>query len=182
MSFQIKDKVFYPGHGVAVVESLDKKVIAGNEVSFFKLCFLAKEMTILVPERNVDSIGVRCLSSTALVDRALNELYVQPEQKIGNLDFTPSGWNKRNKEYQLKIQNGGLIDLAKIYRDLMFVAKHKELSFGERNLLNMTEDLLLQEIVIVRKKGREEVLREIRSPFREYMGVEGSETQSSSGL
>ena len=181
MSFKIKDKVFYPGHGVAVIESIDDKTVAGNVVSLYKLCFLSKEMTILVPVNNVVSIGVRNLSSTVAVDKALNELYKQPEQKVGGLDFTPSGWNKRNKEYQLKIQNGGLIDLAKIYRDLMFVAKHKELSFGERNLLNMTEDLIIQEVVIVKDKSREEVLREIRNPFREYL-VDGSHLQASSNL
>ena len=175
--FKVNDKVFYPGHGVASIETIEKKVVAGSEVSFFKLQFLFKEMTILVPVRNTDMIGVRSLSDVKEIERSLNELYEQPEQKLNSLDFTPTGWNKRNKEYQQKIQRGGLADLSKVYRDLMFIAKQKDLSFGERNLLNITEDLIIQEIVTVRGQTRDEVIRKIRAPFREYVSFEYNQSQ-----
>ncbi|MBU1008365.1 hypothetical protein KKA53_04800 [Candidatus Dependentiae bacterium] len=167
--FKVSEKVIYPGHGVAVIEEKVEKVIAGNTINFFKLCFLYKDMTVLVPVNNAAHMSIRCLSNQKEVKAALNELYQSPERKLENLDFTPSGWNKRNKDYQLKIEGGALLDLAKIYRDLMFVAKQKELSFGERNLLQMTEDLLAQEIEIVTKSGRDDVLRQIRGPFKEYV-------------
>ena len=170
--FKVSDKVFYPGHGVASIESIDEKIIAGTDVSFFKLQFLFKEMTILVPVKNTDAIGVRALSEVEEIVKSLNELYKQPKQKLNSLDFTPTGWNKRNKEYQQKIQRGSLADLSKVYRDLMFIAKQKDLSFGERNLLNITEDLIIQEIVTVRGQTRDEVIREIRGPFREYVSFE----------
>ena len=126
-------------------------------------------MTVLVPVNNAPRMAIRHLSSDCEVKKALNELYQPPERKLETLDFTPSGWNKRNKDYQLKIEGGALLDLAKIYRDLMFVAKQKELSFGERNLLQMAEDLLSQEIEIVNNNDRDSVLRQIRSPFKEYV-------------
>ena len=126
-------------------------------------------MTVLVPVNNATHMAIRRLSSETEVKKSLNELYQPPERRLENLDFTPSGWNKRNKDYQLKIEGGALLDLAKIYRDLMFVAKQKELSFGERNLLQMTEDLLAQEVEIVTNNDRGSVLRQIRSPFKEYV-------------
>jgi len=167
--FKIKEKVIYPGHGVAVIEEMVEKVVAGNTIKFFKLCFLYKDMTVLVPVNNAVHMSIRRLSSQNGVKKSLDELYRPPERKLENLDFTPSGWNKRNKDYQMKIEGGALLDLAKIYRDLMFVAKQKELSFGERNLLQMTEDLLAQEIEIVTKNNRDLVLRQIRGPFKEYV-------------
>ena len=51
----------------------------------------------------------------------------------------------------------------------MFVAKQKDLSFGERNLLQMAEDLLVQEIEIVIASDRDSVLRQIRRPFKGYV-------------
>jgi len=51
----------------------------------------------------------------------------------------------------------------------MFVAKQKDLSFGERNLLQMAEDLLAQEIEIVIACDRDDVLRQIRHPFKGYV-------------
>lgn len=167
--FKVKEKVVYPGHGVAVIEETVEKTVAGNPINFFKLCFLYKDMTVLVPVNNAAHMAIRHLSSQSEVKKAFNELYQPPERKLENLDFTPSGWNKRNKDYQLKIEGGALLDLAKIYRDLMFVAKQKELSFGERNLLQMTEDLLAQEIEIVTKSDRDAVLRQVRSHFKEYV-------------
>jgi len=167
--FKINEKVVYPGHGVAVVEEMVEKVVAGNEIRFFKLSFLYKDMTVLVPVNNASHMEIRPLSSQEEAKKALNELYKAPERKLENLDFTPSGWNKRNKDYQLKIQGGALLDLAKIYRDLMFVAKQKDLSFGERNLLQLAEDLLAQEIEIVISCDRNDVLQQIRSPFKDYV-------------
>jgi len=176
--FKLNDKVFYPGHGVAQIVSIDDKHVAGSKVSFFKLKFIFKEMTILVPIKNVDAIGVRSLSTKEDVVKALNELYKLPENQLGSVDFTPTGWNKRNKEYQQKIQKGCLVDLARVYRDLMFIAKQKDLSFGEKSLLSTTEDLIVQEIMVIRSDERDEAVREIRAPFREYVSIEGGQKQT----
>lgn len=167
--FDINEKVVYPGHGVAKVEEVVEKIVAGNNIKFFKLRFLYKDMTVLVPVNNACHMAIRRLCGEDQVKKVLNELSKTPERKLENLDFTPSGWNKRNKDYQLKIQGGALIDLAKIYRELMFVAKQKELSFGERNLMQLTEDLIAQEVEVVMDNDRDSVLRQIRSPFKEYV-------------
>lgn len=167
--FKISEKVIYPGHGVAVVNEIVEKLVAGNKIKFFKLCFLYKDMTVLVPINNAQHMAIRRLRNRDFVIKVLDELTRAPERKLENLDFTPSGWNKRNKDYQVKIQGGELMDLAKIYRELMFVAKQKELSFGERSLLQLTEDLIAQEIEVVTGGSRDSVLRKIRSPFKEYV-------------
>lgn len=165
----VHDKVVYPGHGVAEVEEISEKFIGGNRVSFVKLVFLFKDMTILVPTYNLTSIGVRLPSSLAEVDIVFSELRKDPERKLDVLDFTPSGWNKRHKEYQARIQTGNLIEIAKIYRDLMHTAQQKDLSFGERTLLQTTEDLLVQEIQIVRNSERDLVIQDLRIPFKQII-------------
>jgi CarD family transcriptional regulator len=181
--FKVDERVIYPGHGVALIEEIVDKVVAGSTINFFKLRFLYKDMTVLVPVNNAPHMAIRHLSDADVVKKALNELDKSPERKLETLDFTPSGWNRRNKDYQAKIEGGQLVDLAKIYRDLMFVAKQKELSFGERSLLQMAEDLLAQEIEIVTKEDRASVLRKIRSPFKEYVSFpsgDGSSQKTSS--
>lgn len=165
--FQLKDKVVYPGHGVAVVEEIIERSVSGTSIKFVKLNFLFKDMTILVPIYNVDAIGIRMPSSIDAAEITLKELYNKPEKKLETLDFTPSGWNKRNKEYQMKIQSGNLLDLIKIYRDVMYIAQIKDLSFGERTLLQNIEELIVQELQIVKNVDRELVVQEIRSPFKQ---------------
>ena len=40
MSFNLKDKVVYPGHGVAVIDEITEKNVSGASIKFFKLKFL----------------------------------------------------------------------------------------------------------------------------------------------
>ena len=167
--FNVNEKVFYPGQGVAVIESVIEKKVAGTSLSFFKLSFLYKEMTILLPIHNLTSSGVRHLSDEKTVARALDELFNDPEKKLETLDLTPSGWNKRNKDYQAKIEGGKLEEVAKIYRDIMHISKQKELSFGEKTLRSLVEELLAQEIMVVKKIERPDVLQELRNPFKQIV-------------
>ena len=164
--FQINDKVIYPGHGVANIESVTEKNVAGTTVKFLKLSFLFKDMTILVPLYNEALIGLRYPSSSDALQETLDELCKKPDKKLESIDFTPSGWNRRNKEYQMRILSGKLIEIAKIYRDLMYISLQKDLSFGERTLLQNIEDLLAQEIQVVKDTTRESVIEDIRSPFK----------------
>lgn len=165
----VHDKVVYPGHGVAEVEEVTEKLIGGNKVSFIKLVFLFKDMTILVPLYNLAAIGVRLPSTQETMEIVFNELRKKPERKLDALDFTPSGWNKRHKEYQNRIQTGDILEIAKIYRDLMHISQQKDLSFGERTLLQTTEELLIQEIQVVKNIERELVVQELRIPFKQII-------------
>ncbi len=171
--FQPSQKVVYPGHGVAQIEAIIEREVVGMTVSFFKLRFLYKDMTVLVPvQKDNTSMHIRPLSALQEVDRAFAELHKTPK-KLESSDFTPSSWNKRNKGYQLKIQRGDLVEIAGIYRDLMHTGRYKDLSFGEKNLLQSAEELLLQEIHVVRGEDRESIMQELRAPFKQliYAGV-----------
>lgn len=167
--YKLNDKVVYPGHGVAVVKEISEKKIGSTNVTFFKLVFLYKDMTILVPIYNVKSIGIRNPSPPKTVEQTYKELLQQPEKRLESIDFTPSGWNKRNKEYQQKIQSGLLLEIAKIYRDLMYVSQQKDLSFGERTLLQTTEDLLVQELQAIKEIDKEKIVQEVRAPFKKLV-------------
>ena len=60
-TFCVNEKVVYPGHGVAQINRIVEKQVAGNRASFFELKFLNKDMTILVPTHNLSSVGIRRL-------------------------------------------------------------------------------------------------------------------------
>ena len=169
--FEPNEKVVYPGHGVANVDGVIEKTVSGSSVKFIKLTFLYKDMTVLIPIYNADSLGLRYISSIDIVDAAIEELKRVPEKKLECLDFTPSGWNRRHREYQLKIQGGKLIDIVKVYRDLMHIAQQKELSFGERMLLQSIEELLSQEIQSVKAISNDDAIQELRSPFKKLLNI-----------
>jgi CarD family transcriptional regulator len=147
--FARNQKVVYPGHGVAIISCVIEKKIAGRLLQFFELRFLNKDMTILVPTDNASAVGIRPLSSAEYI----NEIFKLLAQPViaKQLDAAVSNWNKRNKEYQGKLRSGNLLELCAIYRDLRHIEVNKELSFGEKSLLQQTESLLIEEIAIVTK-------------------------------
>lgn len=160
--FCLNEKVVYPGHGVAQVNRLIKKSVGGKEATFYELTFLSKDVTVLVPTQNVESVGIRPLSSNEHISDVFKAL-TTPARRISQYEFTASNWNKRNKEYQLKLRTGNLIDLSEIYRDLRHIATQKELSFGEKNLLHQTEALLVEEISLVQQLAQEKTIEQLRA-------------------
>ncbi len=163
--FVREETVVYPGHGVAKIEDVVIHHFHGTPVTFFKLVFLFKDMTILVPIYNVESVGLRRPCAKNDIDSVLVEIARKASYPRQLADITPGGWNKRQKEYQLKVESGNLSKIASVYRDLMVQNKSKELSFGEKNLLQMTEHLIAQEIHVVTKYAYSDVLVLLRKPF-----------------
>ncbi len=162
--FKLNEKVVYPGHGVAKISRIVEKKVAGHDTSFFELEFINKDMTILVPLQSLTSVGIRRLSSNENI-HAIFKLLSEPVVKL-NYELTASNWNKRQKEYQCKIRTGNIGEICKIYKDLKFIATQKELSFGEKNLLNQTELLLVEEISLVTQVVHEKAVEHLRSLFK----------------
>ena len=144
--FKLDERVVYPGYGVAKINRLIKRKIAGNHSQFFELNLLKKDMTVFIPVKNIAAIGIRKLSDLGAVAKVWN-LLAEPVSEIHGDAFL-TNWNKRNKEYQEKLRNGNIVELTMIYRDLKIVGMRKELSFSERALLQQTEALLVEEIAL----------------------------------
>lgn len=159
--FSIGQKVVYPGHGVAEISRVVSRVLGGTTTDFFELKFLSKDMTILVPVRNACAVGVRGLSSLSGIEDILTMLQEADESAYN--DATIVNWNKRNKEYQGKIRTGDLREICEIYRDLKYIENFKELSFGEKSLLNQAEALLVEEIALVNNIQEENAIEKVRA-------------------
>jgi CarD family transcriptional regulator len=159
--FVLGEKVVYAGHGVAKISRIIEKKVAGSITCFFELKFINKDMTILVPTNNLTTVGVRRLSSRENID-SIYKILSEPCVQVVN-DLVTTNWNKRNKEYQGKLRSGNLAEICKIYRDIKHIATYKELSFGEKNLLQQTEALLAEEISIVENVIEEKAIEQLRS-------------------
>lgn len=162
MDFSLHDRVVYPGHGVARISKIIEQTVGGNRASFYELSFLNKDATVFVPVHNSSAVGLRSLSSTAHIADAL-KIIAMPARKLHHYEFSASSWNKRNKQYQVKLRRGSLLELSEIYRDLRFIETQKELSFGEKKLLSKAEALLVEEIAIVSERDEARTIESLRS-------------------
>jgi CarD family transcriptional regulator len=162
--FSLSEKVVYPGHGVAQINSIIEKNVAGKVVTFYELCFLHKEMTILIPTENIKLTGIRKLSTEANI-KDIFKVLSEPIKKLNPQEIGVTNWNKRSKHYLFKLKSGDIIEISKIYRELQFMSHQKELSFGERNLLIQTEELLAEEISLVKNVVEEQAIDFLRGFF-----------------
>lgn len=170
MQFKLNEKVIYPAHGVALIKDIVEKAVAGTTLKFYRLSFMYKDMTILIPVNNCEQTGVRRLSVTKDIDDTL-QVYTSrvTEQRFEEIDVSPSGWNKRHKDYQLRVQAGDFKGVLDIYQELMYIAQGKDLSFGEKGLLHTTEELLTQEMMVAKDIDRSSALELLRSPFKQFV-------------
>jgi len=162
--FALNEKVVYPGHGVAKINRVIERTVGGCRSSFFELKFLDSDMTILVPVANLASIGIRKVSSNAIIDEIFKKLSAPScKTRSEGATYCGSNWGKRLKKYQGKISTGDPLKICDIYRDLKFLSTQKELSFGEKHLLQKIEHLLAQEISIANDINEEQALVQLRS-------------------
>ena len=53
VEFQLGDKTVYPAYGVAEVIGIEQREISGSAQRYYVLRVLGKEMTLMVPMKNV---------------------------------------------------------------------------------------------------------------------------------
>jgi CarD family transcriptional regulator len=157
--FDVGDKAVYPGHGVGVIEAIESKAISGREQLFYILRIADNGMTIMIPTGNINVVGLREVVpplEISRVFRILKERQVSPDTQT---------WNRRYREYMEKINGGSIFSIAEVLRDLQVLKMGKNLSFGERKILDTAKNLLVKELAVARDCKESEILMEIKKIF-----------------
>jgi CarD family transcriptional regulator len=155
--FYLFDMVVYPSFGVAKLSREIIKRIENNEIFFFELNFINKDVKILIPKDNINSVGLRPLSQKNEIEEVFQS-FLDPYPVSWAQDIALMSWNRRSKDYQAKIRCGSIRDIARIYRDLKCIEKNKVLSFGEKSVINQVEELLSEELSVIYSKSIDEIV------------------------
>lgn len=157
--FKVGQLAVYPAHGVGVVESVEEREIGGCNQSFYILRVLENDMIIMVPTNNVEQVGLRPVISRKEVVKVYAIL------QDHDVVIENQTWNRRYRDYMKKIKTGSVYEVAQVLRDLFLLRLDKELSFGERKMLDTARNLLVKEISIARKAEEDEIAEEVESFF-----------------
>ncbi len=153
--FNVGDNAVYPGHGVGKVTAIESKEIFGKKHEFYSIQILENGMKIMIPKDNVASVGLRPIISREEAAKVIGILR-ETDVKIDN-----QTWNRRYREYMEKIKTGSVYEIAEVLRDLFLLKVDKELSFGERKMLDTARGLLLKELSLATSReelaGQDEV-------------------------
>ena len=157
--FKTGDMAVYPTHGVGIIESIEHKEISGDKHAFYVLRVLGNGMTIMIPTDNADSVGLRQVISQKQVPKVYKIL------KRKNIEIDAQTWNRRYREYIEKIKTGSIFEVAGVLRDLFLLRVDKDLSFGERRMLDTARNLLIKELSIVKKSPEKSIEKELKKIF-----------------
>lgn len=157
--FSQGDLAVYPAHGVGCIESIESKQINGDTMNFYMMKIVENGMVIMIPTTNVESVGLR----DVIPETEVAEVYKVMKKKGQGADNQT--WNRRYREYMDKIKTGSIYDVAEVFRDLFNLRLEKDLSFGERKLLDTAQNLLVQELSTAKDIDEEAMMQEIENLF-----------------
>jgi len=161
LPFQVGDVAVYPAHGVGEIKSIEAREISGIKHTFYVLQILDNGMKIMVPTKNINAVGLREIIGRAEVEAVYLIL------KERDITIDNQTWNRRYREYMDKIKTGSIYEIAEVFRDLMLLRSEKELSFGERKLLDSAKNLLVKELAFAENKDEDEIELEIQDIFED---------------
>jgi len=158
---KIGENGVYPAHGVVEVVGIESKEFHGGTAKrFYILKVLDNEVTVMVPTENANTVGLRPIVSKSKVSRVYNILGNKEKNNVrtnGN-----QSWNKRYREYADKLKSGDIYEVASVLREIKLLQNGKELSFGERRIMDSALGLLIKEISLSKNQKEDKIEIEIK--------------------
>ena len=157
--FKEGDLAVYPAHGVGIIETIETKEISGCRQDFYTIRILDNNMKFMVPTQNVDNVGLREI----IGQKEIPKLYSILKKRDVVIDNQT--WNRRYREYMDKIKTGSVFEVAEVYRDLLMLKEEKDLSFGERKMLDTARSLLVKEISLAKNVAEKQIEKDLDKMF-----------------
>jgi len=158
--FQVGQLAVYPAHGVGRIESVQEREVSGTPSQFYIMRLIDTDMIIMIPTNNARNIGLR----DVIYNQAVSQVYEILRSRPGRLNNQT--WNRRYRDYMDKIKTGSPFRVAEVLRDLTLLKSEKDLSFGERKMLDTAKNLLIKELSLVNEKEE----TEIEAQLQELLG------------
>ena len=153
------DMAVYPAHGVGVIKSIETQQVAGIDQKFYVLEIIGNSMRIMIPTSSSENVGLRAIVNKKEATEVLNIL------KDRAIEIDSQTWNRRYREYMEKIKTGSIFEVAAVLRDLFLLSVDKDLSYGERKMLDTAKGLLVTELSIAQNVEEDKISRKIEKIF-----------------
>ena len=150
MDFKLGEKVVYPNHGVGLIEQISYGYVNGRSERFYMLRILSSGLKVMVPQTNVENVGLRPVIRANEAGAVLS--YLEKGRSASHHD-----WKHRFKENSDRMRTGSLMEVAAVLKGLVTLSRTKPLSFREKKMLERAKHLLVTELATVRNTTEETV-------------------------
>lgn len=153
------DMAVYPAHGVGVIRSIETQKVAGIDQKFYVLEILGNSMKIMIPTSSSKTVGLRSIVNKK---QALEVIDILKDRAI---EIDSQTWNRRYRDYMEKIKTGSIHEVAAVLRDLFLLSVDKDLSYGERKMLDTAKNLLVKELSLAQEVEEDQISNKIDKIF-----------------
>lgn len=157
--FKVGDLAVYPAQGVGVIEAIENREVMGKKQPFYVMKIMGNGMKIMIPTDSADSVGLREVIRKEDISKIYDIL------RCKDVTIDKQTWNKRYREYLEKIKTGSVFEIASVLRDLLVLKTDKNLSFGERKIMDTAKNLLVKEISVASKLEETKVEKDLEMIF-----------------
>ena len=154
MPFDVGDKVVYPHHGAATIESREHMHVFGEDREYLVLRLAYGDLTLKVPADNTDEVGLR----EVINNEEVEEVFAVLRKKEARM---PTNWSRRFKNHVEKLKSGDIYQVAEVVRNLSLREKDKGLSAGEKRMLAKARQILTSELTFALGVNEEEAERQL---------------------
>ncbi len=175
--FSVDELVVYPAQGVGKVERIETQEIGGIATELIIVRILSNNVTLMVPVRNATNVGLRGVYTPEQAGAILEYL----TDRSDFTGYSGQNWNRRYREYSEKLKSSSLKDVAYVLKELILIGKDKELSFGERRLLEQAMGLISLELSFALKQDQAEVKKSIEALFADILHARDEEDDEVEG-
>ncbi len=168
--FSVDELVVYPAQGVGKVERVEEQDVGGVKTKLYIVRILSNNVTLMVPVDNAENVGLRPVSNLDQGTRILRFL----EDRSDFTGYSGQNWNRRYREYSEKLKSKDLVDVAYVLKELFLISKDKELSFGERRLLEQAMGLITMELSYALSVGQSQAKSRVEELFSDIITNNGS--------
>ena len=158
-SFKVGEMAVHPAHGVGEVADIEQRELGGRLSACYVLRILDSGLKVMVPTEAAPRVGLRPVMQHGEAQEIL-EILKAPEVAV---DLQP--WNRRFRAYTEMLKSGLPNEIAKVLRDMYRLKFDKDLSFGERRLLDQARSLLIHELALAKNVDRSNIEGEIQEIF-----------------
>jgi CarD family transcriptional regulator len=157
--FKVGDLAVYPAQGVGVIEAIENREVMGSRQLFYIMKIMGNGMKIMIPMKGADAVGLR----EVIAETEIPKVYAILRNKDVTID--KQTWNKRYREYLEKIKTGSVFEIAGVLRDLFILKSDKNLSFGERKMMDTAKSLLIKEISVASNSEETKIEQDLKMIF-----------------
>jgi CarD family transcriptional regulator len=141
MQYSVGDKVVHPHRGPGRIVDVERQQFLEEAKRYYVIDMPTRSLTVRIPVRRVDEVGLRPAMSRENVARVLDILHAKPH-------LLPTDHKERQENVREKIHAAHPIPMAEAVRDLTWRGRSAHLTKTDSELLKTVQNFLAAEMAL----------------------------------